>query len=1646
MRTLKIFIICLFAFLLILDGNACTMVLVSGKATSDGRPLMFKIRDSDDGLGVEMRIVETECFTYLGQYASSAAKSTAWGGFNEKGFAIANSLSYNVPAPAATQNSLVIRNGLTFCETLQDFEIMLDSMLVDTLMVRANYAVMDAQGNAAFYEMWETGYMKYDVNDPEVAPYGVLVRTNYCLCGTSSGRSGTDRYRIATSYMQRFQDTTIGWKDLLPLSRLLVNQNGVDLLDSAPMGYYDETLVELSGYVARYNNTNAMIIQGVKSGESPLLTMCWATVGFPLTTVVAPFCLTSDRELPAKAVSDGDKKAWLCEKGETMKGKLFPYSDSKAVMDLAKLYNQEETGILQTVLRLEEEVVRKGEILFDGAREAGEMSPSALHEYYEWLDPYLENEYVNAFGWDPIKEGFLMLSEDETNVTFYYDLINDSCAGKVYALDYGGLASKTAKKVNSVSFDPSFADARPKTTRGWFKNMSNIVSIDGMEYLNMSKVSNMSSMFEGCSSLDSLDMSNFNTSSVKNMSALFKGCSSLTNLDVTPLNTTDVTNMSEMFKGCSSLENLDVTHFNTSNVTNMKSMFEGCTSMANFDVGYFNTSKVTDMSALFKGCTRLTNLDVTPLNTTAVTNMSEMFKGCSGLDSLDVTLFNTSNVTNMKSMFEGCTSMTNFDVANFNTSKVTDMSAMFKDCSGLKYLDLANFDTSQAANTQLMLSGCIGLDSLVVGGMMGNLADNACEGVGTEEAPSFVSAPKGFDYGVYTYGNFLWKGGWVTIGKGEMKTYIAVSEDETLMAFYDDNLADTRLGTIIFIGDDNHGDAGTGNDDAGTGDGEGLGDDAGTGDVDVNEKDSLWCAWHVDEQKVRKVVFDPSFANARPLSCHGWFEGFCVLEEIEGMEYLNTTEVTDMRSMFAGCCNLKDIDLSHFDTSNVNNMEYLFLDCSSLETLDLSGFHIENAVGNGDATPDDGGSGDVTPDDGGSSDVTPDDGGSGDVTPDDGGSGDVTPDDGSFGDVTPDDGGSGDVTPDDGSSGDVTPDNGSSGDEGPGNEGVDGGVDSENEGLLYGTKGLLSGCIGLRHLVLSSSMSRLFDGDDAGGVPACNGVGTDSIPCLLTVSYDFDFGFDTDSLSRFQWKGGWFTLGEGDKKSYLILSDDCLNVLFYHDEKKQGRKGIVIDLEDYEGLPAHSEDVKTVIFTPSFIDARPTSTRSWFEGMSALDSIAGLEYLNTSEVKDMSMMFYGCSSLKSLELASFETSNVSDMGWMFCYCDSLAELDVTHFNTSNVTRMTAMFFNDACLTNLDVSHFDTSNVKDMSMMFYGCSSLDSLDVTSFNTSKVTTMEHMFSFCSALSSLDVSGFNTSKVKNMRQMFNACYGLMTLDLSNFDISKTAITAMMLDNCRSLECLTLSDSMGDLDDNACSGVGSEKTPSLVIAPEGFDFGVDTIGNFQWKSGWFALDRADSCVFEAKALALLPGSTSMLQLSLNNGHEHVNAFQMDITLTGGVSLVEDGESFAYTLGERCDGMEVKIVEDIEGHYSLMAFFMDEKKAIKGPSGPVITLAVKADVDAVQGTRECWVENIVLSNLDFDVIKVAPLVVPVDISGYPLGDVNHDGDVNVSDVMMTVSVVLGQPVDNFHEENANVNGDDQLNISDIMCIVDIVLHHFVTD
>ena len=181
-------------------------------------------------------------------------------------------------------------------------------------------------------------------------------------------------------------------------------------------------------------------------------------------------------------------------------------------------------------------------------------------------------------------------------------------------------------------------------------------------------------------------------------------------LEVIECDTSEVTNMAYMFNSCSSLTSLDLSNFDTSKVTNFDSIFENCTSLATINVSSWDTSKVTNMAYMFNNCNKLTSLDVSNFNTSQVTSMFKMFQSCSSLTSLYVSNFNTSKVTNISNMFMGCKSLTSLDLSNFDTSNVTTMQYMFNNCSSLTLLDLSNFDTSQVTNMAYILSDCTASD------------------------------------------------------------------------------------------------------------------------------------------------------------------------------------------------------------------------------------------------------------------------------------------------------------------------------------------------------------------------------------------------------------------------------------------------------------------------------------------------------------------------------------------------------------------------------------------------------------------------------------------------------------------------------------------------------------------------------------------------------------------------------------------------------------------------------------------------------------------------------------------------------------------------------------------------------------------------
>ena len=241
--------------------------------------------------------------------------------------------------------------------------------------------------------------------------------------------------------------------------------------------------------------------------------------------------------------------------------------------------------------------------------------------------------------------------------------------------------SSIKSQVETVVLESSYCSSKPTNLTGLFSGMTNLTIITGLNNLDTSEATTMSSLFKDCQKLVSIDVSNFNTSKVTSMYSMFSGCNLLTSLDVSHFNTSKVTNMSGMFYACKELESIDVSHFDTSNVKDFGSMFLNCSALTSIDLSSFDTSNATNMISMFKNCQELISIDVSHFNTSNVKNMVGMFQGCSKLTSLDLRNFNTTNVTHMGGMFMDCSELTTI-YCNDSWS-ATNSTDMFTNCSKL---------------------------------------------------------------------------------------------------------------------------------------------------------------------------------------------------------------------------------------------------------------------------------------------------------------------------------------------------------------------------------------------------------------------------------------------------------------------------------------------------------------------------------------------------------------------------------------------------------------------------------------------------------------------------------------------------------------------------------------------------------------------------------------------------------------------------------------------------------------------------------------------------------------------------------------------------------------------------------------------------
>lgn len=586
----------------------------------------------------------------------------------------------------------------------------------------------------------------------------------------------------------------------------------------------------------------------------------------------------------------------------------------------------------------------------------------------------------------------------------------------------------------------------------------------------------------------------------------------------------------------------------------------------------------------------------------------------------------------------------------------------------------------------------------------------------------------------------------------------------------------------------------------------------------------LWM--QLDERmKIKSVVFDESFKDARPTTCVSWFLWFEALTTIEHLDYLNTSEVEYMNSMFTKCTGLETLDLSSFNTEKVKNMyamfdgatnlrsiklpkgfigssvtdlNGMFRGCASLTELDLSGSNAEKVKNMGSmfygcvALSNLNLSGFKT--------------------------GSLTDMQYLFSSCQS-------------------------------LESLDlSGFNTENVTSMVS---MFSQCSSLRSLDLSSfNTSKVigmnlmfynctnlesidlssFETENLQQMPhmfySCTKLETLDLSSFATPNM-------TSMLSAFQncknlktiYVTSAFTTDKGTEGRTAFAG--CVNLPNYNPDKTgvemahTGEGGYltaataswvrwdaptgtlsfhrgatkpagdnILDLGygDDPNWDTHAAEIKKVVFKAGFRDETHTTCSKWFSGCTNLTSIEGIENLNTSNVKYMNEMFGQCSNLETLDLSHFNTEKVGNMSNMFNGCTKLHDLNISSFNTENVTNMYGMFYGCSSLDSLDLSHFNTRYVRNdqMNYMFNGCSSLSYLNVSNFTTDKPgMQLDGLFQGCSSLQTLDLSSFDISGAGSVNYLFDGCSALQTIYVSDlFKIKYGVKSSNMFRDCHLLK----------------------------------------------------------------------------------------------------------------------------------------------------------------------------------------------------------------------------------------------------------------------
>ncbi len=412
MKSLKISILLLIFLMIGIDSYGCTIAVVSGKYTKNGRPLLWKNRETNY-LNNQIMYFTDGKYVYMGLVNSGDIHGkNVWIGHNSAGFAIMNSASYNLNIGDSTKQSgmegRIIKQALATCAILSDFEALLNKLPIPTKL-EANFGVIDANGGAAIYELSNKGFVKFDANDPKVAPFGYIIRGNYSFTGSFGDESsGYIRYNtVNDQFYQAMSTNSFDARFILQkVSRGLYNSlTKEDLYQKyRTVPENTPTYTFFHDFIPRRLTASACVVEGVKKGEDPQYSTLWSVVGFPLTSVVIPTWIKGGKDFPAILKHDDlFKDSPVCHAALSLKKQFFPIRWGRYAMrfyvNINALINADKTGIRQKIEPYENKIFKETNQKLGKWRNEG-MKKSQIKAYYDHLNGTIIKMFKDEFDID----------------------------------------------------------------------------------------------------------------------------------------------------------------------------------------------------------------------------------------------------------------------------------------------------------------------------------------------------------------------------------------------------------------------------------------------------------------------------------------------------------------------------------------------------------------------------------------------------------------------------------------------------------------------------------------------------------------------------------------------------------------------------------------------------------------------------------------------------------------------------------------------------------------------------------------------------------------------------------------------------------------------------------------------------------------------------------------------------------------------------------------------------------------------------------------------------------------------------------------------------------------------------------------------